>query len=66
MQDYNTNLHFTSSALCTLQYASEDFLVNLLSKANLAAIHAKRVMIQLKDIHLVKDIARDFQWHVSN
>ena len=64
-QGFKTNLCFMSSALCALQYASEEFLINLLSKANLAAIHAKRVTIQPKDIKLVKDITRDFCWHVS-
>ena len=64
-QDFKHSLHFMSSALCALQYISEEFLINLLSKANLAAIHAKRVTIQPKDIKLVKDITRDFHWHVS-
>ena len=65
MQDFKNDLHFTSSALCALQYTSEEFLVNHLSKANLAVIYTKRVTIKPKDIQLVKDIARDFCWHVS-
>ena len=40
-QDFKTELHFTGSALLALQYASEGFLVGVLSKANLAAIHMK-------------------------
>ena len=64
-EDFKTDLHFTSSALCALQYTSEDCLVNLLSKANLAVIHTKQITIQPKDIQSVKDIAKDFHCHVS-
>ena len=64
-QDFKNNLQFTGSALLALQYASEGFLVDLMSEANLATIHVKRVTIKPKDIELVKDIVKDFCWHVS-
>ena len=64
-QDFKTKLCFMGSTLLALQYASEGFLVDVFSKANLAPMHVKWVMIQSKDIHVVKEITRDFVWHVS-
>lgn len=43
-------------ALEALQEASEDFLVGVMEDANLCAIHAKRVTIMPKDIHLARRI----------
>jgi histone H3 len=45
-------IRFQSTALAALQEASEMFLVNLFEDTNFAAIHAKRVTIQPKDINL--------------
>ena len=45
-------LQFQSAAIGALQEASEDYLVTLLSDANLCAIHAKRVTVMPKDMHL--------------
>ncbi|KAH9852178.1 histone-fold-containing protein [Lenzites betulinus] len=45
-----TDLRFQSSAVMALQEASEAYLVSLFEDTNLAAIHAKRVTIQPKDL----------------
>ncbi|KAF9290196.1 histone H3.1 [Mortierella antarctica] len=52
-QDFKTDLRFQSSAIGALQEASA-YLVSLFEDTNLAAIHAKRVTIQPKDIHLAR------------
>ncbi|TIB08526.1 hypothetical protein E3P88_03477 [Wallemia ichthyophaga] len=53
-QDFKTDLRFQSSAVMALQEASEAYLVSLFEDTNLAAIHAKRVTIQPKDIQLAR------------
>ncbi|EOR00154.1 Histone H3 [Wallemia ichthyophaga EXF-994] len=53
-QDFKTDLRFQSSAVMALQAASEAYLVSLFEDTNLAAIHAKRVTIQPKDIQLAR------------
>ncbi|KAF8897627.1 histone-fold-containing protein [Infundibulicybe gibba] len=45
-------LRWQSSAIMALQEASEAYLVHLFEDANLCAIHAKRVTIMTRDIHL--------------
>ena len=49
-----TDLRFQSSAVMALQEASEAYLVSLFEDANLAAVHAKRVTIQPKDLALAR------------
>ena len=51
-----SDLRFQGSALLALQEASEAYLVGLFEDTNLAAIHAKRVTIQPKDIQLARRI----------
>ncbi|XP_053760672.1 histone H3.1-like [Panthera pardus] len=51
-QDFKTDLRFQSSAVMALQEACEAYLVGLFEDTNLCAIHAKRVTIMPKDIHL--------------
>ncbi|TPX47859.1 hypothetical protein SeLEV6574_g02411 [Synchytrium endobioticum] len=53
-QDFKTDLRFQSSAIGALQEAAEAYLVGLFEDTNLAAIHAKRVTIQPKDIQLAR------------
>ncbi|ORY34901.1 histone H3 [Naematelia encephala] len=53
-QDFKTDLRFQSSAVMALQEASEAYLVSLFEDTNLAAIHAKRVTIQPKDMALAR------------
>ncbi|KAF8966442.1 histone H3.3C [Flammula alnicola] len=63
-QQYKSDLRFQVSAVNALQEASEAYLVGLLEDTNLAAIHAKRVTIQVKDMMLAHrlrgDIIRGF------
>ncbi|KAJ1040938.1 hypothetical protein NDA10_001451 [Ustilago hordei] len=53
-QDFKTDLRFQSSAVMALQESAEAYLVSLFEDTNLAAIHAKRVTIQPKDIALAR------------
>jgi histone H3 len=55
-QDFKTDLRFQGSAVLALQEATEAYLVGLFEDTNLAAIHAKRVTIQPKDIQLARRI----------
>ena len=55
-QDFKADLRFQSSAIGALQEASEAYLVGLFEDTNLAAIHAKRVTIMPKDVHLARRI----------
>ena len=54
ISDYKTDLRFQSSAVMALQEAAEAYLVSLFEDTNLAAIHAKRVTIQPKDLQLAR------------
>lgn len=47
------------SAIQAMQQSAESFLVEILGDANLAAIHAGRVTIMPKDMHLAKRIRGD-------
>ena len=47
-------MRFQSSAVMALQEASEAYLVSLFEDTNSAAIHAKRVTIQPKDLALAR------------
>ncbi|KAI0261735.1 histone-fold-containing protein, partial [Gloeopeniophorella convolvens] len=53
-QDFKTDLRFQSSAVLAMQEAAEAFLVSLFEDTNTAAIHAKRVTIQPKDLVLAR------------
>ncbi|KAJ6525850.1 hypothetical protein B0H10DRAFT_1817647, partial [Mycena sp. CBHHK59/15] len=55
-------IRFQSSALMALQEAAEAYLISLFEDTNLAAIHAKRVTIQPKDLAL----ARRLRGEVTN
>lgn len=45
---------WASAAVDALQEATEDYIVSLLADTNLCAIHARRVTIQSKDLHLAR------------
>ncbi|KXS17207.1 histone-fold-containing protein [Gonapodya prolifera JEL478] len=47
-------MRWQSNAILALQEAAEAYLVHLFEDANLCAIHAKRVTIMQKDIHLAR------------
>ena len=51
-QSYQSDLRFQSTAILALQEAAEDYLVRMFEQVNVCAIHAGRVTIQVKDIHL--------------
>lgn len=55
-QDFKQDLRFQSTAILALQEAAEAYLVSLFADTNLCAIHAKRVTILPKDIHLARRI----------
>ncbi|PWA63979.1 histone H3.3 [Artemisia annua] len=55
-QDFKSDLRFQSHAVLALQEAAEAYLVGLFEDTNLCAIHAKRVTIMQKDIHLARRI----------
>ncbi|KAE9406290.1 histone H3 [Gymnopus androsaceus JB14] len=53
-QGFKLDLRFQSSAIMALQEAAEAYLVEVFEDCNLAAIHAKRVTIQPKDLALAR------------
>ena len=55
-QELQTDLRFQSTAIMTLQEASESYLVSLFEDTNLCANRAKRVTIMPKDIQLARHI----------
>ena len=56
---WGAEIRWQSNAIMALQEASEAYLVKLFEDSNLAAIHAHRVTIQPKDIHLVRRITEE-------
>ena len=55
-QDFRPDLRFQSNALLALQEAAESYLVYMFENTNLAAMHAKRVTIMVKDVSLARRI----------
>ncbi|RLM62196.1 (E)-beta-farnesene synthase-like [Panicum miliaceum] len=55
-QIHKSDLRFQSHAVLALQEAAEAYLVGLFEDTNLCAIHAKRVTIMTKDVHLATRI----------
>jgi histone H3 len=53
-QDYASGFRFQSMAILALQEAAESYLTGLFEDTNLCAIHAKRVTIMPKDMHLAR------------
>ena len=47
-------------AIDALQDASEAYIIDLMNDANLCAIHAKRVTIMVKDMHLARRLRGEF------
>jgi histone H3 len=58
-QQSKSDLRFQGSAIMALQEAAESYLVGLFEDTMLCAIHAKRVTIIPKDIHLARRIKGD-------
>ncbi|KAH7373177.1 hypothetical protein KP509_17G042700 [Ceratopteris richardii] len=59
LQMYCAGLRIQALALEALQEAAEAYLISMLEDSNLCAIHAKRVIIQPKDIQLARRIRGD-------
>ncbi|KAF6011401.1 centromeric DNA-binding histone H3-like protein cse4 [Brettanomyces bruxellensis] len=59
--DFGTDASYRwqSMAILALQEASEAYLVHLFEDTNLCAIHAKRVTIMRKDMHLARRLRGD-------
>ena len=55
-QQFKTDLRFQAVAILCLQEAAEAYLVRLFEDTNLCAIHAKRVTILPRDLHLARRI----------
>lgn len=55
-QDFKTDLRFQATAVAALQESAEAYLVGLFSDTQLCAIHAKRITIMPKDVHLSRRI----------
>lgn len=58
VNSFNYHMPFNEKALLALQEAAEAHLVEYFEKANLCAIHAKRVTICLQDLQIVGDICK--------
>ena len=54
--EFKQDIRFQSQAVLALQEATEAYLVGLFEDTNLCAIHAKRVTIMTKDLHLARRI----------
>ncbi len=51
---HKQGLRFQSSAVQAIQEATESWAISLLSDSNLCAIHARRVTLMNKDLHLAR------------
>lgn len=59
-QEFKMDLRFELKSCLAIQEAVEKEMVGLLDSSNLCAIHAKRVTIQPKDMHLARRIKNDY------
>ncbi len=53
------DVRFQSTAILALQEASEAYMVGMFEDTNLAALHAKRVTIQPRDMALARRLCGD-------
>ena len=56
VRSFNLELRLQSTAILCLQEAAEAYLVGLFEDINLCAIHARRVTIMPRDMHLARRI----------
>lgn len=59
VQEYKEDIRFEQAAVKTLQMHVEQYLVELLEEANMAAIHAERQKVLPKDIQLARRIRNE-------
>lgn len=57
--DRETPFRIQATAVKALHVASEAYLTTLMEDANLCTLHARRVTLQPKDIHLVQKLRGD-------
>ena len=57
--EFLKKLRFSRNALLLLQYALENYIIELLKDANLCAIHAGRIGVLPKDIQIARRIRKD-------
>jgi histone H3 len=55
-QERKTDLRWQATAMLAIQEAAEAYIVGLMEDANLCVLHAKRVTLMPKDIHLARRI----------
>ena len=55
-------MRWAKGGIKALHEAVENYLVGLLTDANILAIHARRITVQLRDIQLVRRIRGDRDW----
>ncbi len=56
---YNSELRFQASSLAALQEATEAYVVGLFEDVNLCALHAGRVTVMTRAMHLARRIRGD-------
>ena len=56
VRSFNLDLRLQSTAILCLQEAAEAYLVGLFEDTNLCAIHARRVTIMPRDVHLARRV----------
>ena len=56
----HSDLRFQSTALLALQEAAESYLVDVFQDTTLCALHARRVMITSRDMHLALRLRQGF------
>jgi histone H3/H4 len=64
---YHHSLRWRVDAIEALQHSAEDYIINLLTDANLCAVHARRVTIMPRDLYLarrIRGITTDPQSHL--
>lgn len=54
--EYKTDVRFQSSSILAIQESLENYLTGLFEDGNRCAIHAKRVTLMARDLHLVHKI----------
>ena len=64
-QQFKTDIRFTSTAIAALQESSEAYLVGVFEDANLCAVHANRITIQIKDVRLGRRLRGDNWKNIS-
>ena len=55
-------MRWAKGGIEALHEAAENYLVGLLTDANILAIHARRIMVQPRDIQLARRIRGDRDW----